>query len=84
MNQKRGRRWSATNAFLRPAMHRANLTVMTGAAGFEVGYRGEDVSRRANFSIGRRSFAVEARSETILAAGAIGSPQLLQLSGIGT
>ena len=32
MNQKRGRRWSATNAFLRPAMHRANLTVMTGAS----------------------------------------------------
>ena len=32
MNQKRGRRWSATNAFLRPVMHRPNLTVMTGAA----------------------------------------------------
>ncbi len=79
MNQKRGRRWSATNAFLRPVMKRPNLTVLTGA-----------LVQRVCFD-GRRATGVEldgkrianAKRETILAAGAIGSPQLLQLSGIG-
>jgi choline dehydrogenase len=82
MNQKRGRRWSATNAFLRPVMHRANLTIMTGAQ--VSGLRME--TRQAlgvEFTHRDEKFYVEAKRETILAAGAIGSPQLLQLSGIG-
>jgi choline dehydrogenase len=82
MNQKRGRRWSATHAFLRPVMHRPNLMVMTGAQVARL--RIED--RQANgveFTHRGQKFFVEARKETILAAGAIGSPQLLQLSGIG-
>ncbi len=82
VNQRRGVRWSAAKGFLKPAMDRPNLTVMTDvhvnrirlegrrAAGVELRRGGEDV------------FA-EARIETILAAGAIGSPQILQLSGIG-
>ena len=82
VTQKSGVRWSAAKAFLRPAMSRPNLTVITGAlvrrlrlegrrvAGVEL-YRGNDAQY------------VEARRETILAAGAIGSPQVLQLSGIG-
>src|SRR5687768_450897 len=42
MNQKRGRRWSATNAFLRPVMHRANLTVMTHASVLKLTFSGRD------------------------------------------
>ena len=82
MNQKRGRRWSATNAFLRPVMHRPNLTVMTGASVLNLNFKGRDCVGLA-FTHRDGKFQVEARKETILAAGAIGSPQLLQLSGIG-
>jgi choline dehydrogenase len=82
MNQKRGRRWSATNAFLRPAMHRANLTVMTGASVLKLNFNGRDCVG-LDFTHRNGKFHVETRKETILAAGAIGSPQLLQLSGVG-
>jgi choline dehydrogenase len=82
MNQKRGRRWSATNAFLRPVMHRANLRVMTHASVLKLNFAGQDC-KGVEFVHRNQQFTVEARKETILAAGAIGSPQLLQLSGIG-
>jgi choline dehydrogenase len=83
MNQKRGRRWSATNAFLRPVMHRGNLTVLTNAFTTRV-----QINERTAQGIQFRhpehgECFVEARRETVLAAGAIGSPQILQLSGIG-
>jgi len=82
MNQKRGRRWSATNAFLRPVAKRPNLTVLTDAHATRLRLDG----RRAvgvEFTRGGEALFAQARRETILAAGAIGSPQLLQLSGIG-
>ena len=82
MNQKRGRRWSATNAFLRPAMHRPNLTIMTGAQVRKIRTEGK-VALGVEFTHRDAQFYAQARRETILAAGAIGSPQLLQLSGIG-
>jgi choline dehydrogenase len=82
MNQKRGRRWSATNAFLRPVMHRANLTVMTQASVLKLNFEGRNC-KGVDFIHRKERFSVEARKETILAAGAIGSPQLLQLSGVG-
>jgi choline dehydrogenase len=82
MNQKRGRRWSATNAFLRPVMHRANLTVMTGAQVAKLRFQGRSCSG-AEFVHRNERFFFEAKKETLLAAGAIGSPQLLQLSGVG-
>ena len=82
MNQKRGRRWSATNAFLRPVAHRANLTVMTGASVLKLNFEGQRC-RGLDFVHRNEKFSVEATKETILAAGSIGSPQLLQLSGIG-
>jgi choline dehydrogenase len=82
MNQKRGRRWSATNAFLRPVMHRANLTVMTGASVTKLNFNGRDCVG-LQFTHRNTMFQVEAAKETILSAGAIGSPQLLQLSGVG-
>ena len=82
MNQKRGRRWSATNAFLRPAMHRPNLTVMTGAqvSRIRIEHR---AATGVEFTHHDVKFFAEAKRETLLSAGAIGSPQLLQLSGIG-
>jgi choline dehydrogenase len=82
MNQKRGRRWSATNAFLRPALHRPNLSVMTGAQVSKIRLEGR-VATGAEFTHREQQFFVEGKRETILAAGAIGSPQLLQLSGLG-
>ena len=82
MNQKRGRRWSATNAFLRPVLHRKNLTVLTDALVSKVRLQGRQ-ALGVEFVRERQPFFVEARRETILAAGAIGSPQLLQLSGVG-
>jgi len=82
MNQRRGRRWSATNAFLRPVMHRPNLTVMTQAAVQKLFFEGKNC-KGVEFVHRHERFSVEATKETILAAGAIGSPQLLQLSGVG-
>jgi choline dehydrogenase len=87
MNQRRGRRWSATNAFLRPALGRPNLTVLTEAMVRRVRIDTADGAKRAagiEFAHPRHGecFA-EARRETVLAAGAIGSPQLLQVSGVG-
>jgi choline dehydrogenase len=82
MNQRRGRRWSATRAFLRPVMHRPNLTVMTHAHVLKLRFR-ERNCLGLEFVQRDTKFSVDASRETILAAGAIGSPQLLQLSGIG-
>ena len=82
MNQKRGRRWSATNAFLRPALSRPNLTVLTDAHVTRVWMEGRE-AKGVELVRGGEAQRVTARRETILTAGAIGSPQLLQLSGIG-
>ena len=82
VNQRRGRRWSATNAFLRPALHRPNLTVLTGASVLNLDFNGKDCVG-LQFVHGGEKFVVKPKAETILAAGAIGSPQLLQLSGVG-
>ncbi len=77
-----GRRWSAANAYLRPAMRRKNLFLVTGAAVSRIAFEG----RRAcgvKYRVGRREVLAKARREVILAGGAINSPQLLKLSGIG-
>jgi choline dehydrogenase len=87
MNQRRGVRWSATKAFLRPALSRKNLTVITQATVTRVRTATRDGKLRAEgieFNHPRHGACfAEAECETILAAGSIGSPQLLQLSGIG-
>jgi choline dehydrogenase len=86
MNQRRGVRWSATKAFLRPVQHRPNLTVLTDALVHRVRVDTRDGVRRATgveLSLPDGTRTVEARREVILAAGAIGSPQILQLSGVG-
>ncbi len=82
MNQRRGRRWSATRAFLRPVLHRPNLKVVTGAHATKIRFSHLQ-SEGLEFILGGEKVFAAAKRETILAAGAIGSPQLLQLSGIG-
>ena len=88
MNQRRGVRWSATKAFLRPVLSRTNLTVLTNA-------RAQKIVIEDDSPIGKRATGVEVRMDNgellnfnasrdvILSAGSIGSPQILQLSGIG-
>ena len=87
MNQRQGRRWGATKAWLRPALSRPNLTVMTKAHAKRVVIDERDGTRRATgveLAVeGRGEGVVRARKSVILAAGSIGSPQLLQLSGVG-
>lgn len=77
-----GRRHSAARAFLEPAEGRTNLRVVTGAhASSLIVERGRVVGVR--YRVGDESRSVRAAREVVLAAGAIGSPQLLLLSGIG-
>jgi choline dehydrogenase len=82
VNQKAGVRWSAARGFLRPVTKRPNLTVITGAQAerlvIEAGRATGVLFRR-----GDRLMRAEASAEVVLAAGAIGSPHLLQLSGLG-
>jgi choline dehydrogenase len=82
VNQRNGVRWSAAKAFLRPAMTRPNLTVITGALVKRLRIEGRRALGLEFYRDGDAQFA-EARRETILAAGAVGSPQVLQLSGVG-
>jgi len=82
VNQKRGVRWNTAKAFLKPARSRQNLEVLTGAQASAITFDG----RRATGVRFRRNGAevhASARREVLLTSGAIGSPQLLQLSGIG-
>jgi len=82
VNQKRGLRWSAARAFLKPALARPNLRLETGVLAERILFEG----RRATGVRYRHGGAiVEARAaaEVILCAGSVGSTQLLQLSGVG-
>ena len=87
VNQRRGVRWNASKAFLRPVANRSNLTVWTEAQVARVRFEGRravgvDVCRGGAGEAAAVGF-VRARGEVILSAGAIGSVQLLQLSGVG-
>jgi choline dehydrogenase len=86
VNQRRGIRLNTAKAFLRPASGRANLTIMTGCHVerllIEETEQGK-LCRGVQFTGGGQAFTAVAHRETLLAAGAIGSPQILQLSGIG-
>ena len=86
VNQKAGWRWNAAKAFLRPVRHRPNLTVWTGAQVKRLTLETTDGSQRctgAEVVKGGQTLTVRAAREVVLSAGAIGSPQILQLSGIG-
>jgi len=82
VNQKRGLRMSTARAFLKPVLNRPNLRLETGVLVEKVLVEG----RRAvgvQFRQGGRLVEARARGEIVLSAGAVGSPQILQLSGIG-
>ena len=79
---KKGRRWSVSKAYIEPALERANLTVRTGAFAERVvveGRRAVGVTYRCR----SEQTTAYAEAEVILCGGAINSPQLLMLSGIG-
>jgi choline dehydrogenase-like flavoprotein len=82
VNQRRGRRWSAATAFLKPVLSRPNLRVVDRAHAEGLLFEG---SRAAGLAYVREGTRHEARvlGEVLLAAGAIGSPQLLEISGLG-
>ena len=82
VNVRNGRRWSAADAFLRPAMKRRNLTVLTGVHATRVLVEG---GRAVGVRFLRKGVEEAARvtGEVILACGAIDTPRLLLLSGIG-
>ena len=88
VNQRGGWRWNASKAFLRPVATRGNLTVwtQTQVAKLQIA-TGGDGTRCTGVELVRQgqrsSVAIAANGEVILSAGAVGSPQVLQLSGIG-
>ena len=86
VNQRRGIRWNTSKAFLKPASRRPNLTIMTGCHVERLLLETTESGPRCTgivFTGGGTQWQATAKRETLLTAGAIGSPQLLQLSGIG-
>ena len=82
MTVYRGRRWSAADAYLKPAMRRPNVAVRTQALATRVVFDGKRATGVAYLKGGVEHTAIAER-EVIVAAGAINSPQLLKLSGVG-
>jgi choline dehydrogenase len=82
VNQKQGRRWSAARGFLKPVLHRPNLRLETGVEVERVIFEGARAVGVA-FRKGAQRCEARASGEVILASGAIGSPKILQLSGVG-
>lgn len=87
VNQRSGWRWNTARAFLKPARNRPNLTVWTEAHVERLVFDRTDAGRTRCAGVvlrqGGTARTVSARGEVILSAGAIGSPHLLLLSGIG-
>lgn len=86
VNQKRGIRWNASKAFLRTAAARGNLEIMTGCQvkrlRLDTGEEGLQCTG-VEFFGGGKEWSAEASKEVLLCAGAVGSPHILQFSGIG-
>jgi len=82
INTHRGMRWSGADAFLRPALRRGQVQLQTGAMASKVLFEGR---RAVGVAYTRDGVALTARARraVVLSAGAIQSPQLLQLSGVG-
>ena len=77
-----GVRSSASNAYIKPAKNRSNLEILTGVLVERVVLENKKATG-IEFSVNGRKKTIKAKKEVILCAGSIGSPQLLQLSGIG-
>lgn len=88
VNQKSGWRWNTSKAFLRPAKTRPNLTIWTEAQVERLTFATNDTDQPRCSGVlvhhQGRSVTITAGKEVVLSAGAIGSPQILQLSGIGS
>lgn len=82
INTRDGRRCSAADAFLRPALRRANVSLVTEALVTKVWFEGLTAAGVEYFR-GGRAQRVKARREVVLCGGSVNTPQLLQLSGIG-
>lgn len=82
VSQNKGQRWSVVDGYLNPVRHRKNLTVRTQAHVQRIEVQAGRCSG-AVYVKGGQTVTVQARREVILAAGAIQTPQILELSGIG-
>lgn len=87
VNQRKGWRWNTSKAFLRPAKNRSNLTIWTEAQVEKLVVErdaiGEPTCKGVKVRRAGQTLTVNAAREVVLSAGAIGSPQILHLSGIG-
>lgn len=86
VNQKNGVRWNASKAFLRPALARGNVKLITGALAERIQFtlkHGRQTASGIEFTANGEQLSALATREVLLAGGSINSPQLLQLSGIG-
>ncbi|WP_440056355.1 choline dehydrogenase (plasmid) [Pseudoalteromonas sp. T1lg65] len=83
MTVKGGKRCSASRAYLDPIKQRRNLTVITGALARKVLLNGDKKATGVEYQVKGKVQQASAKKEVILSAGPIGSPHLLQLSGIG-
>ncbi len=77
-----GRRWSAARGYLDPVRSRPNLTIVTGALGLEILFE-KDRAIGIDYAVGNDRRSARAEREVLLCAGAINSPHLLQMSGVG-
>ena len=82
INTRNGKRCSAADAFLRPALGRANLSLITQALVSKVSFVGKRATG-VEYVKGGQTHRVKARREVILCGGSVNTPQLLQLSGVG-
>jgi choline dehydrogenase len=82
VNQKRGRRWSAATAFLKPVLNRSNLRLETGCLVEGIMFEGKRAVG-VRWRQGNENRMARCRGEVILAAGSIGSTQIMLLSGVG-
>ena len=82
INTRHGMRWSAADAFLRPALRRGGVRLSTGAQVSRVLFEGRQATG-VSYRQGGLERQARARRAVVLSAGAVQSPQLLQLSGVG-
>lgn len=83
VNHKRGRRWSAARGFLKPVLKRPNLTLLSNVHVSEILFEGKRATG-VRYKIGNETRTARAAGEVVLSSGAIGTPQILELSGIGS
>ena len=82
VNQRRGWRWNTSRGFLKPVANRRNLRVVTGAHIKKISLKNSNATDLI-FNLNGKEHTVDIKGEIILSAGAVSSPTILQLSGIG-